>query len=983
MNIREDRARSLFLAALELGPDEWPAFLDDACATDEHLRDRIDQLLHAHEAMGSIHAAAGEPSATTVNEPIREGPGAVIDSYKLLEQIGEGGFGVVFMAEQTRSLSRKVALKILKPGMDTRQVVARFEAERQALALMDHPNIAQVFDGGETATGRPYFVMQLVRGIPITAFCDENQLPVRQRLELLLSVCQAVQHAHQKGIIHRDIKPSNVLVTLHDGKPVVKVIDFGIAKATGRRLTEKTLFTNFAQMIGTPLYMSPEQAELSGLDVDTRSDIYSLGVLLYELMTGTTPFDKDRLGAVGYDELRRIILEEEPQKPSTRISTLGQAATTLATQRRSDPKHLSQLFRGELDWIVMKCLEKDRNRRYDTATGLARDIEHYLRDEPVQACPPSVAYRLSKFVRRNRTTVTGTVAIVVVLLLAVLGLALSNIRIAREQALTKVQRDEAEANFRKARQAVDEQFTLVSQSKLFEAPGFESLRRDLLESALNHYLDFSQQRPDDPELQVEIAAAHFRLYQVREAMDGEYNPGAMQELDKGVEIVEQLLRRQGYDPAAYTALAGFAKGGRKLYGRYSASEAQCPASLVIPLFERSAAIWEKFARTNPMEVGFQSDLFNFYFALQETQASVGQPVEALANLCKALATSKALAQQYPKIADYRAQLAQAHIAFTWRLRQTGRREEIDEHFRQALELRQDLANEYRNIPNPRYVLQKTLRDYGQWLASTGRQAQAEAVFQRGLILQEKLVSDYSHVPAYRSDLASMHEHLGHLYRDIGKKDEAEREYREALNLWDKLTAEFPENANYRAPYSSYCLYSLLAASHREEEASQILGRLLQFKPETPDGQNYLAWVLAARPGFGDRKRALQLAKRAIEQAPQTGYMWNTLGLAHYRNDNWRDAADALEKSIQVGGGGDAFDRFLLAMACWRLGEKDQARNWYNLALQWMEKKEPHALDEELRQDLLRFRAEAAQLMGVKIEATSSDVRKRTAKVQDH
>jgi serine/threonine protein kinase len=405
----------IFWDAVQL-PDERRRneYLDQACGDNAELRGRVEQLLAARgEAVDFLEKPApGLPGlVATLDEQVAERPGTVIGPYKLLEQIGEGGFGVVFMAEQQQPVRRKVALKVIKPGMDTRQVIARFEAERQALALMDHPNIARVLDAGTTESeprtfvsgsglepltnvrrsGRPFFVMELVRGLSMTEYCDQNNLPIRERLDLFVDVCRAVQHAHQKGIIHRDIKPSNVLVTLHDGNPVVKVIDFGIAKAMGQEpLTDKTLFTNFAQMIGTPLYMSPEQAEMSGLDVDTRSDIYSLGVLLYELLTGTTPFDKERLKTASFDEVRRILLEEEPPKPSTRMSEevgrfskpscdalrpTGVAATTASEKRRSDPLKLSRLLRGELDWIVMKALEKDRNRRYESASALAADVE--------------------------------------------------------------------------------------------------------------------------------------------------------------------------------------------------------------------------------------------------------------------------------------------------------------------------------------------------------------------------------------------------------------------------------------------------------------------------------------------------------------------------------------------------------------------------------------------------------------------------------
>ncbi len=346
-----------------------------------------------------------------------------IDRFKILQKLGEGGCGVVYMAEQTEPVRRKVALKVIKLGMDTKQVIARFEAERQALALMDHPNIAKVLDAGATATGRPYFVMELVKGIRITDYCDQNHLSTTERLGLFTQVCQAIQHAHQKGIIHRDIKPSNILVTLHDGKPVPKVIDFGIAKATEQPLTEKTVFTAFGQFMGTPAYMSPEQAELSGLDIDTRSDIYALGVLLYELLTGRTPFDAKELLQAGLDEMRRRIREEEPMRPSTRLSTMVDAdLTEVAEQRRSEPGKLSRFIRGDLDWIVMKCLEKDRTRRYETANGLATDIQRHLTNEPVLACPPSTAYRFRKMVRRNKLAV-ATVSAVAVALLIGLGLS--------------------------------------------------------------------------------------------------------------------------------------------------------------------------------------------------------------------------------------------------------------------------------------------------------------------------------------------------------------------------------------------------------------------------------------------------------------------------------------------------------------------------------------------------------------------------------
>ncbi len=422
---RWERIKTIFQAALGCADIEQQSILlDRECDGDSELRREIESLLaagHAEliETGEGARAVAGLES--TINQPpVSEQPGQRIGNYKLLELIDEGGMGSVWIAEQTEPVRRKVALKLIKPGMDSRQVLARFEAERQALAMMDHPNIAKVFDAGLTDEQRPYFVMEYIKGLPFIKFCDDSRLCIEDRLKLFVQICQAVHHAHQKGIIHRDLKPNNILIALYDGQPVPKVIDFGLAKALYQPLTERTLHTGHETVLGTPLYMSPEQAELNNLDIDTRSDIYSLGVLLYELLTGSTPLEQQRFRQAAWAEVLRVIKEEEPAKPSLKLNSSG-SLPSIAAARQTEPTKLSKVVQGDLDWIVMKALEKDRTRRYETATGFAQDIQRYLRNEAVEACPPSMAYRLRKFVRKNKSKVMATSAITAVLILGIIG----------------------------------------------------------------------------------------------------------------------------------------------------------------------------------------------------------------------------------------------------------------------------------------------------------------------------------------------------------------------------------------------------------------------------------------------------------------------------------------------------------------------------------------------------------------------------------
>jgi serine/threonine protein kinase len=811
MNAKFKHVKEIFLAALEIEVDSGrEAYLREACAHDPALRGQVDALLRRHEQAGSflqfpspaLSPLAGEQSeprplesgseprpsgsgrvkgTSTIDDPITERPGTIIGAYKLMEQIGEGGMGLVFVAEQQYPVRRKVALKVIKPGMDTRAVVARFEAERQALALMDHPNIARVHDGGETSSGRPYFVMELVKGIPITSFCDQNRLTTRERLELFIHVCEAVQHAHQKGIIHRDIKPTNVLVVSHDGTPVVKVIDFGVAKSIGQQLTDKTIYTQFVQLVGTPLYMSPEQAGESGLDVDTRSDIYSLGVLLYELLTGTTPFNKERLKEASYEEIRRIIREEEPPKPSTRISTLGQAANTVSTQRRSDPSKLRQMVRGELDWIVMKAMEKDRGRRYQTANGLAMDVQRYLHDEPVLACPPSATYRLQKFARKYRALLRIASVFVVFLVLAAAVSIWQAIRAtqAEKQALTE--RNRAQASFKMARDAVYSLFTQVSQNPRLKAQPMEKFRKDLLKSAKEFQERFIEQF-DAPEVRHDLGLAYLRLADIeRELSD---YAAAEDSLGKAMATFRVLLDEQpGTEENERDLGASYALLGQ-LYlkkARFDKADAA---------YQQALAYQEKLAGIKPASAEYRYALAKTYSELGLAVQKGDHPENALNWSQKAQDILTELMKEYPLVSEYQSVFIATQINLGQIFVMRSMSEKAETAFKEAQSVYEGLVRDQADIPA------EHLESWGKSLALLGMSYKDQFLIQKDRALIEKarthqedamkifrsLAKEHSNVLDFEYDVGRCHMALGETEDRGGRLEDASAQYDKAIAL---------------------------------------------------------------------------------------------------------------------------------------------------------------------------------------------------------
>ncbi len=988
--------------------------------------------------------------------------------------------GTVFMAEQTQPVRRTVALKLIKTGMDSRQVLARFGAERQALALMDHPNIAKVFDAGTTDTGRPYFVMELVKGIPITRFCDERRLTLRERLELAIPVCQAVQHAHQKGIIHRDLKPSNVLIALYDGKPVPKVIDFGVAKATGPRLTDQTLYTEFGAVVGTLEYMSPEQAELNQLDIDTRSDIYSLGVLLYELLTGSTPLERRRLKEVLFLELLRVIREEESPRPSMRLSTTEELPN-IAACRHIEPRKLSGLVRGELDWIVMKALEKDRNRRYETANGLAADLRRYLDDEPVQACPPSAWYRFGKFARRNKVALTMSA----VLMLAATLVAGSIGWSVRDRAARRTTLEQ------QAVLALDEAQAQLDRGAWPEA--LSSVRRAqgiLGGGGSPRLIARIAQRRMDLELVARLEEIRLVPLTVKGSdLDGD-NAGAIAAYEAAYRefglpmtdlAIDEAAQRvaaspirpfllaaldswAGLDPEGRTRLVSIAQRADNDAWRMKYREAilrvdrpallqlsllpeslaQSPATLVLlgdllSRFDRPAAVklLGQAQHLHPADLSINFRIASVLESMEppRTENAIGYYRAAVAirpesaglrnNLGSALLKKGELDEA---IVEYRAaiqlkpDLAGAHSNLGAALRIKGEFDAATAECREAIRLNPDFPSAHNNlglILQARGKLEEAVGEQREAIRLKPDHAQAhnnlgialrhqgklddaivahrEAIRLKptnaanheslGTTLSEQLrldaaIAEYREAIRLDPDFGPCHRNLGLALGKNGQLDAAIAEFRAAIRFGPKYAAahsdlgvtlgaqgkldeafnEFREairlEPNYieawRGRASVYQLVSRLT------EARADLEHALTLAPDDPALNNDLAWLLANDPKAGDRdpKRAVRLAARAVELAPGVEAFWNTFGVARYRAGNWKAAIEALTKSMELGKEGAGLDWLFLAMAHWQLGDKTQARSWYDKAVPWLEKNQPK------NEELIRYRDEAGALLRV-------------------
>lgn len=861
-------AQSAFETARHIAnPTDRATYLNSACGDNVALRRRVERLLKAHESAGSFlekpvpidESATRDDSTHGVDTSAigNEHVGSQIGPYKLIKILGEGGMGSVWAAEQGHPVKRLVALKLIKLGLDTRGILARFEAERQALAMMNHSNIAKVFDAGATVGGRPFFVMEFVDGIPITTYCDQQRLSPRGRLELFIPVCQAVQHAHQKGIIHRDLKPSNILVGEVDGRPEPKVIDFGVAKATSHPLTEQSLHTEAGAIVGTPEYMAPEQAEIDNQDIDTRADIYALGVILYELLAGRPPFSRKEMQKAGLLEILRLVREVDPPKPSTRLSTADDLPS-LAAVRRLEPRRLTNTLRGDLDWIVMKALEKDRTRRYETANGLALDIQRYLADEPVSAGPPNPAYRLKKFVRRNKGPVLATTLLALALIGGIVGTSWQAIRAERARSEEVKQRGFAEANEKKAqgerdraltarkrtRDALDAMVSHVTGQSLTTQEALSPEQSAFLANVLTYYQEFASEPGDDLEGQIRLAYAHFELGRMRSLLG--HKEEAVRVLAIAAKMYDQLATTNSENPFFSKTLAKVlnnrSKALREL-GLWSESEKDQRSALTIQ---------NRLVTLYPRAVDNQLELSRSYSNFGLLLKTAGRRTEAESAFRAAIKIQEMLVSEFPDDSFLRKALGHSFNNLGQLFVDYSKLTQAEECHRTALAVRERLIEELPQETNLKCDLASSLLNLANVLTKRGKSADAESIYRKALAIVEKSAVEYRLMPEFRFLAGLCLYNYATLMFELGRWQQAEETFRSAISIQSNLVTDFPRSHDFRHE---------LAKTHGE------LGGLLNYLKRIPDAETA-------------QRTALSIREQLIKETPYIPDYRNSLGFSH-------------------------------------------------------------------------------------------------------